>query len=183
MLDAARYLILERGSRSATIESIAELSGAPIGSIYHRFSSRDELIAQLWTRAVYRSQASFLVALEVSDPREAALAAGLSILDFCTAEPADARLLVSTTREDLMQAAPSERVARELEELNRPVERAIVDLSRGLFGRATRPAIERTILAVFDLPYGAARRFLIAGSPLPSGLRNDLTRAIRAVVG
>src|SRR5215204_5291529 len=57
MLDAARDLLLEDGSRSATIEAIASSSGAPTGSIYHRFGSRDALIARLWMRAVYRSQA------------------------------------------------------------------------------------------------------------------------------
>ena len=83
MLDAARDLLLEDGSGSATIEAIASSSGAPTGSIYHRFGSRDELIARLWMRAVYRSQASFVAALERHDPKEAALAAALSIIDFC----------------------------------------------------------------------------------------------------
>src|SRR5215217_3348772 len=95
MLDAARDLLLGEGSRSATMEAIADVSGAPTGSIYHRFGSRDELIARLWIRAVYRSQASFVAALERQDPRDAALAAAMSILDFCEEHPADARLLVS----------------------------------------------------------------------------------------
>jgi AcrR family transcriptional regulator len=34
MLDAARDLLLEDGSGSATIEAIASSSGAPTGSIY-----------------------------------------------------------------------------------------------------------------------------------------------------
>jgi hypothetical protein len=34
--------------------------------------------------------------------------------------------------------------------------------------------LNRTLLAVFDLPYGAARRYLITGTPLPPGLRADL---------
>ena len=97
MLDATRDLLLEDASR-ATIEAIAHASGAPTGSIYHRFGSRDELVARLWIRAVHRSQASFLVALERDDAREAALAAAMSILDFCEEHPADARLLVSFRR-------------------------------------------------------------------------------------
>lgn len=182
MLDAARDLLLENGSRSATIEAIASASGAPTGSIYHRFSSRDELIATLWMRAVYRSQASFLAALERPDAREAALAAAMSIIDFCEEHPADAQLLVSFRREDLIRSLPEGPLAEELEELNRPVERAVVDLSRRLFGTRTRAALARTLMAVFDLPYGAARRYLIAGAKLPSGLRADLTRAVSAVL-
>jgi AcrR family transcriptional regulator len=182
MLDAARDLLLERGSASATVEAIANLSGAPTGSIYHRFGSRDGLLTRLWIRAVYRSQASFLAALEHEDPRAAALAAAQSILAFCEQEPADARLLVSFRREDLIRTAPSGQLADELEELNRPVEAAVVALARRLYGRSTRAALNRTLLAVFDLPYGAVRRYLIAGTRLPAGLRDDLAHAVNAVL-
>jgi AcrR family transcriptional regulator len=182
MLDAARDLLLEDGSRSATIEAIASASGAPTGSIYHRFGSRDELIARLWIRAVHRSQASFLAALEREDAKEAARAAALSIIDFCQEHPADARLLVSFRREDLIRSTTDTTLAAELEELNRPLERAVVDLARRLYGRRTRAALDRTLLAVFDLPYGAARRHLIAGRTFPSGMRADVARAVAAVL-
>jgi AcrR family transcriptional regulator len=182
MLDAARDLLLERGSASATVEAIADVSGAPTGSIYHRFGSRDGLLTRLWIRAVYRSQASFLAALEHEDPRAAALAAAQSILQFCQQEPADARLLVSFRREDLIRTAPSGQLADELEELNRPVQAAVVALARRLYGRPTQAALNRTLLAVFDLPYGAVRRYLITGTKIPAGLRDDLARAVKAVL-
>jgi AcrR family transcriptional regulator len=181
MLDAARDLLLE-GSRNATMEAIADASGAPTGSIYHRFGSRDELIARLWIRAVYRSQASFVVALDRNDPREAALAAAMSIIDFCDEHPADARLLVAFRREDLVKTIPEGPLAEELAVLNRPVERAVAALAHRLYGRATRAALDRTLLAVFDLPYGAVRRYLISGAPLPKALRADLSRAVAAVI-
>jgi AcrR family transcriptional regulator len=181
MLDAARDLLLEQGAASATIEAISGASGAPTGSIYYRFGSRDELLARLWIRAVYRSQASFLVALEVGDAAAAARAAALSIIDFCEAEPADARLLASFRREDLIRTT-SGQLADELQELNRPLERAAVDLACRLYGTPTRAAVNRTLLAVFDLPYGAVRRYLLAGARLPRGLRGDVERAVAAVI-
>jgi AcrR family transcriptional regulator len=182
MLDAARDLLLEDGARSATVEAIASASGAPTGSIYHRFGSRDELIAQLWIRAVYRSQASFVAALEGNDPKEAALAAAMSIVDFCEEHLADARLLVCFRREDLVRSVPEGPLADELAELNRPVKRAVVDLARRLYGTRSRAALDRVLMAVFDLPYGAVRRYLISGERLPAGLRADLTRAVSAVL-
>jgi AcrR family transcriptional regulator len=181
MLDAARDLLLEAGSWSATMEAIAQASGAPTGSLYHRFGSRDELIARLWVRAVHRSQASFIAALQREDAREAALAAALSILDFCDEHPADAQLLVAFRREDLIRSAEGA-LADELAELNAPVHRAVTDLASRLYGRRTRATVERTLLAVFDLPYGAMRRHLIAGDPLPPNLRADLALAVRAVL-
>lgn len=182
MLDAARDLLLGKGPRSATIEAIAEASGAPTGSIYHRFGSRDELIARLWIRAVYRSQASFLAALERDEPKEAALAAAMSIVDFCEENPSDAQLLVAFRREDLIRVIPEGPLADELEALNRPVEHAVVQLARRLYGRRSRAALDRTLRAVFDFPYGAARRHLIAGRPLPPQLRADVLRAVAAVI-
>jgi hypothetical protein len=106
----------------------------------------------------------------------------MSIIDFCEEHPADAQLLVAFRREDLVRTIPEGPLADELEELNRPVERAVVQLARRLYGSRSRAALDRTLLAVFDLPYGAARRYLIAGAPLPSGLRGDLARAVAAVI-
>lgn len=182
MLDAARDLLLGEGARGATVDAIAAASGAPTGSIYHRFGSRDELIARLWIRAVHRSQESFLAVLERADPREAAIAAATSVLDFCDKSPEDAQLLVAFRREDLISAVPEGPLADELKALNRPVERAIVQLARRLYGTRSREALDRTMLVSFDLAYGAARRYLVSGTPLSSGLRADVSRAIAAVI-
>jgi AcrR family transcriptional regulator len=183
MLDVARDLLLEAGAHGATIEAISSASGAPTGSIYHRFGSRDELVTRLWMRAVRRSQAAFLEALDVADPAVAAVRAGLSIFDFCRAEPRDARLLVTFRYEDLVRAAPAAgALADELGELNRPVEAAVVDLARGLYGRASRAELDRVLLVVFDLPYGAVRRHLIGGAEPPGRLRADLARALEAAI-
>jgi AcrR family transcriptional regulator len=182
MLDAARDLLLHRGAGQATIEAIAGASGAPTGSIYHRFGSRDELLAQLWIRAVRRSQASFIAAIDIDDPETAALAGAMSIVDFCEEEPADARLLVSFRQEDLVRMTRG-KPPDELADLNRPIERAVVDLARRLYGRPTATNVNRTLLAVFDLPYGAVRRYLLAGDSFPRGLRKDLARAVTAVIG
>ena len=117
------------------------------------------------------------------EPAASAVQAGLSIFDFCRAQPRDARLLVSFRYEDLVRAAPVQgALADELRELNRPVEAAVVDLARALYGRATRSALDRVLLVVFDLPYGAVRRHLIAGAQPPERLRGDLERALRAAI-
>jgi len=182
MLDVARDLLLEEGAHGATIEAISAVSGAPTGSIYHRFGSRDELVTRLWMRAVRRSQAAFLDAVDVEDPAMAAVSGGMSIFDFCRAQPRDARLLVSFRYEDLVRAAPQGPLADELRELNRPVEAAVAGLARALHGRATPAAVGHVLLVVFDLPYGAVRRHLIAGVDPPQRLRADLERALRGAL-
>jgi AcrR family transcriptional regulator len=183
MLDVARDLLLDEGAHGATIDAISTVSGAPTGSIYHRFGSRDELVTRLWMRAVRRSQAAFLDAVDVQDPAVAAIGGGLSIFDFCRGQPRDARLLVSFRYEDLVRAAPQGPLADELQELNRPVEAAVAGLARALHGRATPAAVGHVLLVVFDLPYGAVRRHLIAGVDPPQRLRADLERALRGALG
>lgn len=182
ILDGARAIVLESGAGSATVDAIARATGAPTGSIYHRFASRDELLARVWLRAVRRSQARFLAAIDRADPVEAAVAGALSMLDFCRDEPEDARLLASVRADDLLRADVPEAVARELADVNRDLFSAVRRLSVALFGRRTDAALQRTLLAVFDLPYGAARRHLVAGAPLPRTLWGDLERAVRAVI-
>jgi AcrR family transcriptional regulator len=183
ILDAARTLVLDEGVGAATVAAIASKSGAPIGSIYHAFESRDTLLARLWIRAVQRSQKRFLEALESEEePVNAAVAAALSIYDFARHEPGDARLLVSLRREDLVQMPLPPDLAKDLAGLNRPIEGAIASLARRLFGQASRQRVEQTALAVFDLPYGALRRHLVSGQRPPAALRAPLARAVRAAL-
>jgi AcrR family transcriptional regulator len=182
ILDAARSLVLAEGARSTTVAAIAAASGAPKGSIYHRFASVDDLLAEMWIRAVRRSQGAFLEALEQADPVAAAVAGALAIHDFADRYPADARLLAALRREDLVATVDAPRLRRELDDLNRPLEVALADLARRLYGRASRANVERTVLAVVDLPQGAIRRHLLAGAALPRGLRAQLEAAVRAVL-
>jgi AcrR family transcriptional regulator len=182
ILDAARTVLLERGARSTTVAAIASVSGAPKGSIYHRFGSQDELLAAMWIRAVERSQAAFIDALDGEDPRAAAVAAALSVHDFAVRHPHDARLLASVRREDLLQRIDAPRLKRRLTALNRPLEAELGKLSRRLFGSASKANVERTVCAVVDLPLGAVRRHLIARSPIPRTLRGQLDAAVRAAL-
>jgi AcrR family transcriptional regulator len=160
---------------------IAE-SGAPKGSIYHRYASLNDLLTEMWMRAVRRSQGEFIEALRDPEAMPAAIAAALSLYDFAEREPADARLLASLRREDLIESITAPRLQRELAALNEPIEAAVVELARRLFGKASRDNVERTVCAVVDIPIGATRRHLIAGSPFPNTLRGQLEAAVRAAL-
>jgi AcrR family transcriptional regulator len=182
ILDVARELVLDGGARAATVAAIARLSGAPKGSIYYRFASLDDLLAAVWIRAVRRSQAAFIEAAQDPEPMAAAIKAALAIHDFAEQNPADARLLASMRRADLIQKIDDRRLRRELERVNAPLGAAIEGLARRLFGRATRANLERTVCAVVDLPMGALRRHLTAGARPPKTLRRQLAAAVRAAL-
>lgn len=155
-----------------------------MGSLYHRFGSRDDLLARLWIRAARRAQDSFLSALVAHEvPVEAAVDGALAFYDFCAVQREDGSLLVCFRREDLVRDISSPAVLADLEDLNRPLERALTALTARLYRTVTRNRIERTVLATIDIPYGAVRRHLIAGTPLPSAVRTHIETATRAVLG
>jgi AcrR family transcriptional regulator len=182
ILDAARGVVLEQGLGAATIAAIAGSSGAPVGSIYHRFGSVDDLLTEMWIRAVQRSQKRFAAAAEEPDPIEAAVGAALSVYDFCVEHPADGRLLLSYRAEDLAGARIDPKQRTKLERLNDPVAAVVKDLARRLYGRASRKSLDRVILAVFDLPHGAVRRPLTNGEALSPQRREAVEAAVRAVL-
>jgi AcrR family transcriptional regulator len=183
ILDGARALILGDGLGAATIANIASASGAPPGSIYYRFDSRETLLAELWMRAARRAQDYCMAAAEAAgEPSEAVVAGGLSVFDFVVGEPADAQLLVSMRRSDLIRSPLPPALVQRLRALNHPVEQLIVRLAGELFGQPSAAARELITLAVFDLPYGCVRRHLLAGKTPPAALRRHVELAIRAVL-
>ncbi|GAA4924605.1 TetR family transcriptional regulator [Actinomycetospora succinea] len=183
ILDAARELVLADGVRAATVDRIVVASGAPKGSIYHRFGTLDDLLATMWLRAVRASQDRFLAALEgPGDAVDVGVAAALTLHDFAREQPDDAALLLTLRRQDVERGVRDEDLARRLTTVNAPLERGVADLATRLHGRASPAAVERTVLAVVDLPLGALWRHLLARRPPPPELRDPLGRAVRAAL-
>jgi AcrR family transcriptional regulator len=181
--DAARDQLLEKGARGLTVDAIAAASGAPADSIHHRFGSLEGLLAEMWVAAVRRYQAAFIEAIDSApEPLEAAVRGAASMCDFASAHPADARLLAAMRWEDLFEGPGSDAARGELEELNASVAQRLAELSRRLFGNAGPAALERTAFAVVDVPHGAVRRHLEAGSPLPAPLPGWIESAVRAAL-
>jgi AcrR family transcriptional regulator len=164
VLDAARDLVTQRGPRAAGIRDIAERSGAPSGSLYHRFRSRDELVAQAWLRAVRRFQDRFVDALGSEDSTTAVTDAVRWGVEFALSQPQDARLLLTYSRTALLDAEPTGDLAEELAMVNAPIEEAVRALALRVHGRVSAEALERVTYAVIDMPLAVVRRHLLAGT-------------------
>src|SRR5438874_5907366 len=72
-LDAALAIAAEHGPPAVTVGAISERLGAPVGSFYHRFASRDLLLGELWLRTVVDFQQGITAALDEGDGLGAAL--------------------------------------------------------------------------------------------------------------
>jgi AcrR family transcriptional regulator len=181
ILDAAREVIVTRGTRGATVEAIARQAGAPIGSIYYRFSSIDELLARVWLRAVRRNQqCSLEVPVAYGHPLESAQAVALAMYDHCLSEPLDTLLLDALSRTELLAITSSE-LHDELESINAEIETMMARLARALLGTANRAARDLVVLALVDLPHGFAHRQLSSGRATPAR-RERLPAAVAAVL-
>ena len=71
LLDAAAALLAADGPAAVTMSAVARATGAPSGSMYHRFPARAVLCGELWLRTEERFHAGFASALSASDDPQA----------------------------------------------------------------------------------------------------------------
>ena len=182
ILDATAQLVAEGGPGLATVAGIAERLGAPTGSIYHRFSSRDLLLARLWIRTVRRAQEGGVAAISQADAKKAAIDFALHVPRWSRSNLDDACVLLLYRREQLAEQWPAE-LGDELVTLNDPLKAAIRSFVRRRFGSVTKANLEMTSFALLDVPYAAVRRYLITGNPPPPSVDDLIARTVRCILG
>jgi len=181
ILDAARAIVLEHGPRAASVSSIARRSGAPTGTLYHRFGSRDRILAAAWLRALERFQARCLAAAAAPDPVQAGVAMAASTIAFAREQRDDARLLLLLGPDDLLDADPDRDLRGRIRAMNAPLIDQLRRVARAVHGRADARAMDAVTRAIVDLPYAAVRRH--AGAErLPSWLERDVVGETRALL-
>ena len=181
ILDAALAVVAAEGPGGASVVAIAKHLGAPSGSVYHRFASRDLILATLWTRTVRRFQEGFLAALDNPAPLAAARAAVAHVLTWSAAHAAEAKLLTLYRREDLIALWPEE-LGEDLATLNDGVKRAVIAFAAAHFGSVDNSTLGRAQFALIDIPYAAARRIIDSGDRAPR-LEEAVVAASLAALG
>ncbi|MGA5461857.1 TetR/AcrR family transcriptional regulator [Mycobacterium sp. NPDC050041] len=183
ILDATRALILTEGPRAASVAAIAKASGAPAGTLYHRFGNRNGVVTAAWLRALERFQARVLAAA-VGDPVDEAVALAVATVDFARELPDDARLLLALRPGDLVDGEPDPALQQTLATMNAPLIDRLHDVTRRLFGESGEDYDRRLDVvtrAVVDLPYAVIRRHA-RDDRLPPWLADDLAVAVRALL-
>ena len=180
ILDAARALVLAGGPRAASVAAIAKSSGAPAGTLYHRFGNRDGILAAAWLRALERFQAQAMAA-DAGAPLDAAVAMAVAAISFARGLPEDARLLLTIRPGDLLDDEPDAEFAETLAAMNAPLTRRVGALARQLYGRGDARSVDAVARAIVDLPYAVVRRHA-HDEPLPSWLEADVAASVRAVL-
>ncbi|ULE33452.1 TetR/AcrR family transcriptional regulator [Mycobacterium sp. IDR2000157661] len=180
ILDATRALVLEAGPRAASVMAIADASGAPAGTLYHRFGNRNGILAAAWLRALERFQRRAMTVAE-GTPLDTASAMAEAFVGFARELPQDAQLLLTLRPSDLLDGDLDARFRDARAEMNAPLLERVKELSRQLYGRTDDRAVEAVTRAVVDLPYGVVRRHAF-DSPMPPWLEADVAAAARAIL-
>jgi AcrR family transcriptional regulator len=184
ILDAARALVLDGGPRAASVAAIAKSSGAPAGSLYHRFGNRNGILASAWLRALERFQVRTMAAgtdPAADTPMETAVAMAVACIGFTRELPEDARLLLTIRPGDLLDGEPDAAFQQTLAAMNAPLRDRIGSLARQLFGSSNARSVDAVARAVADLPYAVVRRHA-HDEPMPRWLEADVAASARAVL-
>jgi AcrR family transcriptional regulator len=184
ILDAARALVLEGGPRAASVAAIAKSSGAPAGTLYHRFGNRDGILAAAWLRALERFQSRAMAASKTSTadaPAESAVAMAVAGISFARELPADARLLLTIRPGDLLDEEPDAQFQETVAAMNAPLTEQVGVLARKLYGRKDSRSVDAVARAVADLPYAVVRRHA-HDETMPSWLEADVAASVRAML-
>lgn len=179
LLDGARDAVMAHGL-DATVTQVSNLVGAPTGSLYYRFASRDHLMVSLWLRSVRRFQEGYLVAASAPDVREALQRCAAHIPRYCRDFPGDARAMMLFRHSELMVTAPED-LRAEVRTVNDEVWAVLRDLAARRYsagGDATRAALVRT--AVVQAPYGLVRPHV--GGPVPDELDQVVVAAAEGIL-
>lgn len=180
LLDAARELAVEGGPAAVTMAAVARRSGAPSGSIYHRFPDRPALLAALWLRSVTGFQSGFVAAIDSEPGREGLITAARHVVSWCRVNPAEATVLLWGA-ESFGQAdwAAADREA--LESANARTYTAVHKAARQM-GAADDEEVEFAELAVVGVPYAIVRRRLRNETELPERAEEMAAEAARALL-
>lgn len=178
-LDAALNLAAKRGPEAITIADIANYVGAPIGSVYHRFPSRELLMARLWLRTVQSFQGGFLTLLAEGDAKAAALYTPGWVREHFE----EALILLLYRREEFFGETWPEEITKDARLLMRGLDEGIIDFTISRFGGVSEKMLQRTVLALIDVPYAAVRRYLQQGVPPPKFIDDMIEEICHVIVG
>jgi AcrR family transcriptional regulator len=172
-----RQVLATAGAQKArtgdfTLDRLIEETGLSSGSLYHRFASREALLAEAWLDALQRFQAAFQVALD-GDVEDAILATPR----FCRAEPDAASVLACCRKAEFVGPSSPLSIRDNIDQLNTSGEAALRRFSR----RIDKPPLSCR-LALIAYPLAAVRLYL-PDARVPTRLDREILKAGYAALG
>ena len=161
---------------AVTLQDVVADTGVSIGSIYHRYQSREELLARAWLDAVSVFQAEFLAELN-SDLEDSGERAAMATPRFCRRDPKRARILVCCRREELVHENETPVTNLKLESANAEVAQSVRQ-----FAKERGYTLDACLMGLVGFPLGAVRMYL-PDRKVPFSVDGYVATAFRSVVG
>jgi len=177
-LNAALAVIAQRGVTGVTVASVSERLGAPTGSFYHRFASRDVLLGTLWLQAVLEFQTGVRAALDAGD----GLAAALHTPAWVRKNPERARLLLLHDRKDFLHGDWPQELRERVAAMNKSLENGARRWAQAIFGREGREEVRLAQFLISELPVTVVRQHLMRDERPPPLVDDIIRTTYRAVV-
>lgn len=169
-INSAVQIIAKDGLKALTIAALAKRINAPVGSVYHRFPSRDALLAEVWLNIIELFQNEFLEKLQ-----DDGLQATLSCVQWVRMHPNEARIMLLYRIYDLTSGKWPEDLQKRARRLAKELQEGIFAFTKKQFGHVTKENTDRAIFAIYDAPIGIIRRYLRDDKVPPQSV-NDLVR-------
>jgi AcrR family transcriptional regulator len=176
-LNSAIQIIAEEGLGALTIAGLSTRITAPIGSVYHRFPSRDALVAELWLNIIESFQNEWLKILQTDGLR-----ATLFCMEWVRSHPNEARVMLLHRIDDLTSGEWPEDLQKRAQRLFKELREGVASFTKKQFGSVTKENIDRTLFAVNDAPMGILRRYMHDNKIPPESVADLIRETYEAVI-
>jgi AcrR family transcriptional regulator len=177
-LGAARDIAHESGPAGVTVGSVTQRLGAPTGSFYYRFPSRDLLLGELWLATALAFQEDFVASIETGN----GLSAALHTPVWVRAHLDDARLLLLYHRDDFVQGEWPETLKQGVALQARLLDVCYEKFARDTFGEANPKQLRIAQFVLADVPKAAVIPHLRRRESPPPVVDELIRLTYRAIV-
>ncbi len=175
MLAEALGLAASGGPAAVTMTAVADAAHAPSGSLYHRYKSRAELLADVWLTSVELFQRDFSAFAEsAEDPGEVAA----FVVRWARENRPQATVLAAHHASEFLTDEVAARRAKQA----RAVTKGLAALALRYMGASDAAALRRAVFAFSTVPLAALREPLRSGAPITDALEELVATAARAVI-
>jgi AcrR family transcriptional regulator len=177
-LAAARDLAAAGGPASVTVSSVTERLGAPVGSFYHRFASRDVLLANMWLDTALAFQTDFVAAIKAGH----GLAAALHTPIWVRSHLQDARAFLLYHRGDFAHGNWPPDLKSRVVRQGRRVDAAYKRFARDTFGGGGAKELNLARFVLAEVPKAAVTPYLREGVAPPITVDEMISTTYAAIV-
>ncbi len=159
---------------NVTLQNVVADTGVSIGSLYHKYGSREVLLARTWIDAVHSFQAEFLEVIN-SAGDDAGERAALVTPRFCRKEKARAVVLACCRKSEFVTDVLPDEIRQEIDRINDDMIVAIK-----AFSKRSGLSLDACKMGLVAFPLGAVRMYL-PDRPIPKAVDDYVLAAFRSV--